>query len=139
MLESSSPLWKVTTICTGWVVSTCTRQSFSGCAIRSPIVAPVQRTETSPPVTLMVLSTGVGAGGAVVVAVAAVVVGVAGVGGVGAAIGFGVAQGNGMAGSDGVSIGFGVTGGFPFAAGIAGSLPRVGGGSGTGESALRLV
>src|ERR1035437_512051 len=126
MLESSSPLWKVTTICTGWVVSTCTRQSFSGCAIRSPIVAPVQRTETSPPVTLMVLSTGVGAGGAVVVAV------VVGVGGVGAAIGFGVAQGNGMAVSDGVSIGFGVTGGFPFAAVLAGSLPSVGVTSGTG-------
>jgi hypothetical protein len=53
--SSSSPLRKLTSICPEVEVSTCTRHSFSGWAFWSRIAVPVQRTVTSPPVTLTVL------------------------------------------------------------------------------------
>jgi len=69
---------------------------YSGCAIRSWIAAPVQRTETSPPFTLMVRSCGVDAAaaagdGGVGVTVAGGAVAVAA--GVGAAVRFWIAEG----------------------------------------------
>jgi hypothetical protein len=54
--SSSSPVRKVTTIRRAVNESTCTRQPFSGWALRSLIVAPVQRTVTCPPATLAVRS-----------------------------------------------------------------------------------
>lgn len=56
---SVSPCWKATSTFSGPDPSTLTRQPLSGCAIRSVMTAPVQRTETCPPVTMTVRSIGV--------------------------------------------------------------------------------
>ena len=59
LAPSESPCWKVTSTFAGSDPSTSTRQPLSGWAIRSVMKAPVQRTETCPPVTWTVLSIGV--------------------------------------------------------------------------------
>ena len=56
---SVSPCWKATSTVSGPDPSTSTRQPLSGCAIRSVMTEPVQRTETCPPVTWTVRSIGV--------------------------------------------------------------------------------
>ncbi|MEO8555328.1 MAG: hypothetical protein ABI474_01555 [Actinomycetota bacterium] len=56
---SLSPCWKAISTFSGPDPSTLTRQPLSGCAIRSVMTAPVQRTVTCPPVTLTVRSIGV--------------------------------------------------------------------------------
>ena len=57
--SSVSPCWKDTSIVSGPDPSTLTCQPLSGWAIRSVMTAPVQRTETCPPVTWAVRSIGV--------------------------------------------------------------------------------
>jgi len=119
--ESSWPVWKFTLTFPQVEVSTRTRQSLSGWAFRSLIEAPVQRTETSPSGTLMVWSTGVGAGdgagpGAVVRPAA---------GGVGCRVGVEVAAGAGIAVGVGVSIALAVAAGAGLGAVGVGVLPGV--------------
>ena len=136
--ESSWPLWKFTVTSPQLEVSTRTRQSLSGWAFRSLIEAPVQRTETSPPGTLMLWSTGVGAGDGVG---PGVVVRPA-VGGVGACagcrVGVEAAAGAGITTGAGVSAALAGAGAGVGAAGV-GVLPGVGVPRDASGSALALA
>jgi len=129
IMASSSPLWKLRTICAPLVVSTRTRQSFSGCAMRSLIAVPVHRAETSPPWTLMVLSCGAGVTGAGAGAGAGTAGGVTPLwsgGRLGRGVGAAVTTGAEVAAGVGVATDFAVGFGLGFAGGVVGSLPIVG-------------
>jgi hypothetical protein len=120
--ESSWPLWKFTMTFPQVEVSTRTRQSLSGCAFRSLIAAPVQRTETSPPGTLTLWSTGVGAGAGAAVRPGAGRVGAC----AGCSVGVEVAAGAGIEAGVGACATLGVAAGTDVAAAGVAVLPRVG-------------
>ena len=110
-----------------WEVSTWTRQSNWGCALRSAIESPVQRTETQPPSTTWVRSCRVGGGGGAGLGV---------VRGVGAALGVGVATRRGGAG---VADGLAAAVGFWVAVGLGAAIVGAGSVVGTCAGTVGIV